>query len=162
MSNNGKLDLSKLGRIIALVSSDQDGEALTAARTADRLVRSSGMTWLDFVEAYRRAELATEAAAVLLAENTALRAELDQLRSVGTAVAIWQEVGAAKVSDIGAAARWGLDLHHRGRVYPSTNFEFPFLTRCSTWSGRLTPKMQPIFDRILRHIVERTGETPPV
>jgi hypothetical protein len=91
--NGSDLDLGKFSRIIAMVGSAHDGKALNAARTADRMLRNAGVPWLDFLEAYRRAEVATAAAAELLAENTKLKAELDQLRSTdGTAVAIWDRV----------------------------------------------------------------------
>jgi hypothetical protein len=153
------LDLGKLGRVIAMVGSASDGEALNAARTADRILRSAGVPWLDFVEAYRRAEVATEAASVLLAENAALRAEVDQLRSTGAAVAVWTDLG-AQVSDTRKAAEWALDIHRRGLVWLS-DFEIPFLQRCTRWTGRLTPKMQPVFQRVLDRVVERTGLTPP-
>src|SRR5262249_54264748 len=115
--------------------------------------------WEDFVDAYRRAEIATEAAALLLAENTELRSEIDRLRSTTTAIALWQDV-ASPAAAPRAAAEWALDLHRRGQVWLST-FEVAFLTTCSAWTGRLTPKMQLIFQKTMDRVVERTGSTPP-
>jgi hypothetical protein len=154
------IDLNKFSRVVGLLGSDYEGERLNAVTLGSRLLKDAGMHWSDFIEAYRRAEIATEAAAVLLAENTALKAELDQLRRTGTAVALWNDVG-AQVSDTRRAAAWALDLHHRGIVWLSPGFEVPFLTRCSTWTGTLTPRMAPIFQRVMDRIVERTGLTPP-
>jgi hypothetical protein len=157
---SSSLDLDKFSRIVGRLGSDHEGERSNAVTLGSRMLEAAGMRWEDFIQAYPRAEIATAAAAELLAENTALKAELDQLRRTGTAVALWQEVG-AKISDTRTAALWALDLHHRGQVYLSPNFEFPFLKRCTTWTGRLTPKMQPIFQRIMDTVVERTGQTPP-
>jgi hypothetical protein len=153
------LDLTKFTRIVGMLGSDHEGERSNAVTLGGRMLQAVGMRWEDFIEAYRRAEIATEAAAVLLAENTSLKAELDQLRSTGTAVALWNDVG-AQVSNTRTAAEWALDLHRCGRVWLS-DFEVAFLTRCTTWTGRLTPKMQPIFQRIMDRVVERTGLTPP-
>jgi len=74
-----ELDLKKLGRVIAMVGSNHEGEALTALRLADRMLRDAGMRWEDLLSPAHELEIATEAAAVLLAENTALKAELKQL-----------------------------------------------------------------------------------
>jgi hypothetical protein len=153
------LDLAKFARIVGRLGSAHEGERANAVTLGSRMLEAVGMRWEDFIEAYRRAEIATEAAAVLLAENTSLKAELDQLRSTDNAVAIWQDVG-AQVSDTRTAAEWALAMHARGQIYLS-DFEVPFLRRCTTWTGRLTPKMQPIFQRIMDRIVERTGMVPP-
>jgi hypothetical protein len=100
-----RVDLGKFARIVVLLGSAHDGERLNAVTLGGRMLQAAGMRWEDFVEAHRRAEIATEAAAVLLAENTALRAEIDQLRSTGSALAVWNEVG-AKVSDTHRTASW--------------------------------------------------------
>jgi hypothetical protein len=154
-----ELDLSRLGRVIALVGSAHDGEALAAARTADRLLREAGIGWGDLLAPFRQLEVATEAAALLLAENISLKAELDQLRATGTAVALWQDVGAT-ASNTRGSAQWALDLHRRGTVWLST-FEVDFLNTVTEWTGRLTQKQRPIFQQIMDRIVERTGQTPP-
>lgn len=153
------LDLAKFARVVGLLGSAHEGERLNAVTLGGRMLQAAGMRWEDFVESYRRAEIATEAASVLLAENTALKTEIDKLRT-GSAAALWNEVGAA-VSDTHRTASWALDLHRRGLVWLSPDFEVPFLTRCTTWTGRLTPKMQPVFQRLIDRIVAHTGLTPP-
>ena len=92
------LDLVKFASVVGMMGSHHEGERSNAVTLGARMLQASGMRWEDFIEAYRRAEIATEAAAVLLAENTSLKAELDQLRSTGTTVALWNDVG-AQVSD---------------------------------------------------------------
>ncbi len=37
--------LSRLAKLLGMVGSNQDGEALNAARLADNLVRQHGITW---------------------------------------------------------------------------------------------------------------------
>lgn len=158
-----RLDVGKFRRVAALLGSDQAGERANALDACNRMLRAVGVHWLDFVDAWRRAEIADEAAAALLAENAALRDEIDQLRaenSRGTAVALWSDVG-AKPSDTRRVAEWALDLHRRRVIWLSPGFEVPFLTRCSTWVGRLTPKMQPIFRRIIDQVVADSGQAPP-
>ena len=153
------LDLAKFTRVVGLLGSDQAGERANAVTIGSRMLQAAGMRWEDFVDAYRRAEIATEAAALLLAEDTELRGEIDRLRSSSAAIALWQEVGSAAVAHR-AAAEWALDLNRRGQVWLSA-FEVAFLTSCSTWTGRLTRKMQPIFQTIMDRVVERTGSAPP-
>jgi hypothetical protein len=154
-----ELDLKKLGRVIAMVGSGHEGEALTALRLADRMLRNAEMRWEDLLSPAHETEIATEAAAVLLAENTALRAELVQLRTTGTAIATWSEVGPA-IAAPQRAAEWALDLHRHGRVWLS-EFEVRFISTCTQWDGRLTPKQAPIFRRVMERIAVRTGMTPP-
>jgi hypothetical protein len=154
-----ELDLRKLGRIIAMVGSSHEGEALTALRLVDRMLRDAGMRWEDLLSPAHELDIATEAAVVLLDENTALKAELEQLRTTGTAIATWSEVGAA-IANTQRAAQWALDLHRQGRVWLS-DFEVGFLSICAQWDGRLTPKQGPRFRRIMERIAVRTGMTPP-
>jgi hypothetical protein len=153
------LDLKKLGRVIAMVSSSHEGEALTALRSAGRMLRDAGMRWEDLLSPAHELEVATEAAAVLLAENTALTAELERLRTTDTATATWSEVGAA-IANTHGAAQWALELHSHGRVWLS-DFEVRFLKTCTQWDGRLTPTRAPIFQRVMDRIAARTGMTPP-
>jgi hypothetical protein len=156
-----KLDLNKLGRIVAMVGSSHEGEVLTALRLADRMVRDAGMQWQDLLSPAHQLKIAMDAAAVLLSENTALRAELEQLRTTGTAIAMWSEVGAA-ISETQRAAQWALDLHRQERVWLS-NFEIRFLNTCAQWGGRrLPPTQAPIFQRVMDRVAARTGMTPPV
>jgi hypothetical protein len=64
-----ELDLKKLGRVIAMVGSSHEGEALTALRLADRMLRDAGMRWADLLSPAHELDIATEAAVVLLGEQ---------------------------------------------------------------------------------------------
>jgi hypothetical protein len=154
------LDLAKLAKLLGMLGSTGDGEVANAGGLADRLVRDAGMVWSDFIEAFKTAETATAAAAELLAENTAMRAELDQLRGGGGVIAPWQNIGSGD-SRAQTGALWALDLHAQGAVWLSADFEVPFLIRCSTWTGATTPRMQPVYDRIIARVASRTGLAPP-
>jgi hypothetical protein len=154
------LDLAKLSKMLGVLGSAGDGEVANAGRLADRLVRDAGMVWSEFIESFKAAETATAAAAALLAENSAMRAELDELRSTGGAIAPWQNIESGG-SRAQTGALWALDLHAQGAVWLSPDFEVPFLTRCSTWTGRLTERMQPVFDQIIARVASRTGLMPP-
>jgi hypothetical protein len=151
-----ELALKKLSRVIAMIGSSYEGEALTALRLADRMLRDAGMRWEDLLSPAHELEVATEAAAVLLAENTALKAELERLQT--TVTATWSEVAAEVGTQ--SAAQWALDLHSHGRVWLS-DFEIGFLRTCTQWDGRLTSKRAPIFQCVMDRIAARTGMTPP-
>jgi hypothetical protein len=155
-----ELDLKKLGRVIAMVSSSHEGEALNATRLADRMLRDAGMRWEDLLSPAHELEVATKAAAVLLAENTALKAEVEQLRTTGTAIATWSEVGAA-ISDTQRAAAWALELHCQ-RMAWLTPPETDFLTTVRDhWRGPLTSPQACWFRSIIDRICTRTGLQPP-
>jgi hypothetical protein len=153
------LDLGKIARLLDIADTTKhDGEAVNAVRLIGRELHKGGMGFADLLDGYRQSQIATEAAEVLLAENTELRAEVERLR-VNSGAAPWQEIGAA-VSNVQTAALWAIDLYAQGQVW-LTEFEIGFLRRCTTWRGRLTPKMQPVFRRILDRVVTRTGRQPP-
>jgi hypothetical protein len=44
------VDRQRLAKLLSLISSTYDGEALAAARAADRFVRSLGLTWSDVLD----------------------------------------------------------------------------------------------------------------
>jgi hypothetical protein len=160
MAQDRQLDREKLAKLLALTTSPNPHEAASAMRKANSLRDEAGMGWEDVLAPLRQLEIATDAASILLAENTALKAELDELRTNGTAIAVWRDVGAA-TSNTRAAAKWALDLHRRELVYLTAEFEVPFLNTCARWTGPLRPKQRPIFQQILDRVVERTGLTPP-
>ena len=153
-----ELDLEKLARVLGMVGSDHDGEALNALRLADRMLRENGIGWSDLIAPFEQLRIATEAAAVLLAENTALRNQIEGLQNHGGAVALWRDVGDAD-TDINAAALWALRVHQEGKVWLS-GFEVDFLVTCSRWSGRPTAKQARILESIVIRVIDRSGETP--
>lgn len=87
-------DRERLARLLGMLGSDHDGEALNAARMADRLVRDHGITWFDAITAPVVPRLSTadplarfttcaEACAFALSRAPALTQwELDFLRNV--------------------------------------------------------------------------------
>jgi len=94
-SETAMLDRAKLTKVLALLASDKNGEALNAARLAATLVAQSGLTWqqvvepeVDGVAAQAVRQLLAEydqALRKLLAENDHLRADKEQLQNeVGT------------------------------------------------------------------------------
>ena len=159
-----QLDRDRLGRVLAMASSSHSGEAENAIRLAVHMVAAAGVSWRALL-AERQEQLqaqlatATEAASVLLAENNALRAELEQIRAAPSGT--WLDVRDTTPSGTRKAALWLLQLHDEGRIKLNSRFERDFIKSCSTWRGPLTPKMAPIFERILQMIVERTGLMPP-
>ena len=86
MAQERPLNRDKLAKLLALTTSPNDNEAVSAVRTANRLRDSAGMGWEDVLAPLRQLEIANEAASILLAENTELKAELDELRTNGTAI----------------------------------------------------------------------------
>lgn len=155
-----ELDLKKLGQVIAMVGSSHVGEALNALRLADGMLRDAGMPWEDLLSPAHQLDIATEAVVVLLAENTALKAEIEQLRTTGTAVATWSEVGTA-ITDNQRAAAWALELY-RERMAWLTPLETDFLTTVRDhWRGPLTPPQARWFRSIMDRICTRTGLQPP-
>jgi hypothetical protein len=157
------LDLALIARMLGVAGSTvHEGEAVNAIRLVDRMLRDAGMRWPDLTDGHHRAEVASEAAAGLLAEleaATARIAELEAERSRGTAVAVWQDVG-AQITSTRQTANWTLELNRRGLVWLSPK-EIEFLTRCSIWTGSLTPRMKPWFLDLVDRVVLRTGLTPP-
>ncbi len=49
MDRTKTLDRDRLAKLLGMVGSDHDGESVSAARHADRLVRQSGMSWREIV-----------------------------------------------------------------------------------------------------------------
>lgn len=155
-----RLDIERFGKIVGLFGSEHAGERAQAAATADRLIKSSGMSWMEFVKAAEREAVAVEAAAVLLAENEQLRAENTALRSAnGHAGGMWQDVGGT-LGDHRFAAEWALGMYEK-HALGLTSRELEFLRTCQRWHGRLTLRQQPWFTELVWKIAARTGERPP-
>jgi hypothetical protein len=147
-------DFDRFVRVIAMVGSAHDGEALAAARLAERLLRDGGLTWADLLKPHAELSVAVEGARQLLAENEQLRAELDQYRNTVPGVERRQ------VGDHRAHARWALGLAERGFVRLNT-FKRKFLGTIAIWRGGLTGRQQPIWEDLLPEIARRSGRVPP-
>jgi hypothetical protein len=76
------LERERVARVLAMIGSSHDGEALNAARLAHQLITAAGLTWEEFLA--QRENLATEAAQRLLAENEELREQNKRLRARAT------------------------------------------------------------------------------
>ena len=151
-----KLDRAKLAKLLAMLGSSFDGEVINGGKQADRLIRNAGMSWEEaVVEPLHALEIARDACRELLDDNENLRAALAQRGGQ----ADWSPVSTA-ILDHRAAASWALQRHAEGDVRLS-DFEVDFLGTCSRWGRPLTPKRQPIFDRIFTRIHEQTGLRPP-
>jgi hypothetical protein len=153
------LDLQKLARIISMVGSAYDNEALNALRLADTMLRAAGMRWPDLLKPAEELAIVVEAAQVLAQENEELKAELARRRGAA-AVALghaddWYPGAAAQEK-----ARWCLELHASGTFYLN-RWELTFLNSVTEWKGRLTKRQEPVFERLLRRVAERVGHSPP-
>jgi hypothetical protein len=150
-------DITKLAKVVAMADSVHDSEALAAVRRANRMLKDADKTWADVLGNPEELKTAKEAAAVLLAENTQLRAEKERLEAMAATTA-WSSV--ASGGDHQLSAQWALDLHRDGTIHLSAK-EVDFLKNCSKWNGKLTPMMTPWHQTIVERIVSRTGLTPP-
>jgi hypothetical protein len=154
-----RLDTVRLAKVLGLLGSSHDGERANAGRLANQLVKTAGMSWAEFLAANDREQVATEAAAVLLAETEALRAENTALRSANGHAGVWQDVGSS-LGNHRAAAEWALAMYEKHAI-GLTQRELEFLRTCKRWHGRLTLRQQPWFAELMARISARTGERPP-
>jgi hypothetical protein len=76
-----ELDRALMARVLGMLGSASPGERDNAARMAERIRCDAGLTWSDIVAPTVDADgVAAEAARILLAENEALLAELEEPR----------------------------------------------------------------------------------
>ena len=159
------LDRDKVAKMLGRVGSSFDGEALNAVRMVGELLHAAGMTWLDLLTPHDQRErdlelqTAQQAAAQLLAENTALRSENEALKR-SPAVRLGQPGDWATVGDHRRQAQWILDLHAQGQV-PLKTFHQDFLGTVAHWNRPLSERQQPIFDEILARVTRYVGSPPP-
>lgn len=77
----------KLAKICGLFGSDHEGERASAALVADRIVKASGLAWLDFFEAHREPDSLPGLVKWLLLHSDILNPwELRFLRGVGSSL----------------------------------------------------------------------------
>ena len=90
------MDLDLLVKLLERSTSPYDGEALQALRRANAAMRDAALCWVDLLEPAHELEVATAAAAHLLAEIETLRAENERLRLI-----------AGPRADMSLAEDWG-------------------------------------------------------
>jgi hypothetical protein len=149
-------DFDRFIKVIAMVGSSHDGEALVAARQADRLLPRAGLSWEKVLKPHHELTIAVEAAAGLVEEKAELRAELDRYRQTVAE----RRNGAAGRADHRAQARWCLRLADEGLVRLN-GFERSFLASVSRRHCRLSDKQQSIWEDLLPEIARRGGWVPP-
>jgi hypothetical protein len=76
------LDRAKLTKLLGMLGSAHDGERAAAGKLASDLIRHAGLSWAEVLDGGADGALALDACRQLLAENEALRDELDRLRAV--------------------------------------------------------------------------------
>jgi hypothetical protein len=154
-----ELDLARIAKLLGVAGgSHHDGEAVNAIRVVDRMLREAGMRWPDLTNGHQQAEIATEAAAILLRDLTSAQrriAELEAERGTTPLPVVWNDVG-----DPCKQAQWCLDEHAARRLYLN-EFEFKFLGAVAGWYGALTENQQPVFERIMAAVTKRSRRRPP-
>jgi hypothetical protein len=160
----------RLGQLLAMGSSAHDGELANALRLADRLVRQAGLTFEQILlhndearPGSRSAQALAHENVLLRGENGALHRQIEELRHENNQLR--QRRGVPRREANGAdnhqaQAHWIVELWQAGEVRLN-QFERDFIGTVLDWDGPLTAKQQPIFDGILRGVVERTGGSPP-
>jgi hypothetical protein len=138
-----------------LTGSAHDGEALVVARKANAQIVAAGMTWDEMLRPPDNPRIAVDAARVLLAENEALRNEIERLRRGARDHDDWHSV-----RDHQAQARWCLGLHGDGEVC-LTDFDQEFLSTVSRWSGELPKGHEAILSKVVDDVSRCTGQTAP-
>ncbi len=147
--------LTRLATILGIVdSSNFEGEQLNALQTASRLLRKSGLRWPDLLEGQNKAEIAIEAASVLLSELNEAKRQLTEYEKT-VKVEDWSEVGDQSPRDL---AKWCLELHPKHVLL--NKFELDFLKTVASWRGSLTQKQEPILERILQDVIRLSRRRP--
>jgi len=163
------VDRERLAMILGMLGSAHDGEVVNAARLAVRMLKEARLTWPQVLDGER---VATEAARVLLQKNEELRARIDEL---------CDRIGDIAGSDVWALKRENDELKDRLAELSGTPqqrreqvelvrlyarylgpFETDFLNTVAGWHGQLSPKQQPIWNRIVARIERlRDRGVPP-
>jgi hypothetical protein len=147
-------------QLMGMTGSRFDGEAVNALRLAGQILEKHSLSWCEVLtagngclqqtnELHQQIDLLTKECDRLKRENERLRLKPRAERATEDAS-----------GDHRAQACWILELWQNGAVRLNP-FEQEFLHTVQVWDGALTAKQQPIFDRILRGAVERTGQSPP-
>ena len=151
------INRNRLIKLLGLTGSEHDGEALSAMRKANALMRDANVDWNDLLQPFDQLQVAIAAAEVLFAENEALRAAASQPGAAPIESNDWEFVSAGTGTPP-EQARWALAMHNAQRVSLS-DFEYDFLLTIS--ECELSARQKPIFERLIAKLSERTREHPP-
>jgi len=153
-----EIDRDRLVKLPGMTGSSHDGEALNALRRALDLLAAAGVTWDDLLHGPGgELEVATEAAAQLLRENTVLYDEIERLRKLlGTddVSEEWQSL-----DDPAGRARWCLSLQRAGKIRFS-ELDRDFLEAVAHWEGSHPTEHQRVLQQVLREVHRHTGLRP--
>jgi hypothetical protein len=105
-----RLNLDRLAKVLALASSDRDGEALSALRKAERMLTDVGLGMVDLAETIRRFDPAAPTAAAPKAQEPKAeppRPDVEELtRRIEGLHQQLTEAAAAAAHNAGEADRW--------------------------------------------------------
>jgi hypothetical protein len=110
------MDHKLLVKLLELSASPHGGEALQALRRANAAIRDAGLRWLDLLEPAHELEVATAAAAHLLAEIEALKAENSGFGRSPDRAPTWRLSRAGALSEIMWVGRVSCPLGETGLV----------------------------------------------
>jgi hypothetical protein len=152
------IDRSRLVKLLNLTRSNHDPEALNALRRALDLLGAAGMNWDELLcGPGGELEVATRAAAQLLAENTALYDEVERLRRLLGSDDVDEEW--RSLDDFAGQARWCLTLQRAGKTRFG-ELDSDFLDAVAHWEGALPTEHQRVLQQVLRDVHRRTGLRP--
>jgi hypothetical protein len=152
------IDRDRLFKLLGMTGSSHDGEALNALRRAQDLLAAAGMSWDDLLcGPGSELEVATQAAAQLLAENAALYHEVERLRKLLGCDDIGEEW--RSLDDVAGQAGWCLSLQTAGKIRFG-ELDADFLDAVAHWEGDLPAEHQRVLEQVLRDVHRRTGLRP--
>jgi hypothetical protein len=152
------IDRGRLVKLLNLTRSNHAPEALNALHRALELLAAAGMSWEDLLcGPGGELEVATEAAARLIRENTALYDEIERLRRLlgrDDTDEEWRSL-----DDLAGQALWCLSLQRAGKITFS-ELDSDFLDAVAHWEGDLPAEHQRVLQQVLRDVHRHTGLRP--
>jgi hypothetical protein len=154
--DGGGFDREMLIKLLGLMGSAYDAEALLAARKANDLVRCGGMTWIEVLQPHDELQVAIAAAQQLRSENERLKAEIKRIAAGADGASDWQPVsnGIIATGTAHQQARWALQLWAAKRVNLS-DLEHQVLEKVGSGDGKLSTRDKLVFDRLITRVGER-------
>jgi hypothetical protein len=144
-------DRARHARVLALTTSDYDGEVLSAASREREMIKAARVTWQQVLEDRNDTGIDVGTYRQLLAENKALRAELARARTTAS-----RESGAWTEPRTTAEK---LDIWI-GHTEWMTAWEREFVINLAGWRGPLTARQEECLDKLvgrLRRVARARG-----